>query len=78
MKKLSYSEIKALKPGDIFLEEAYGQISQWQTIEAPAEELNGDAAALVWSAIDVATGMITQPYLITKGFEHYGPKIYIA
>jgi hypothetical protein len=59
-----------LKVGDVFYESAYGKNLQMKVTESPIFENN----QWKWKAAD-SKGTETD-YLITKGLEHYGPKIY--
>jgi len=68
MARFNYQNIKA---GDIYYECSSGCNLQLQAITQPYNE-NG---AWQWKAIRVKTGDMVD-YLITEGYEGYGPKLY--
>lgn len=61
-----------LNVGDIFFESGYGTELQLQTLTKPQRS---DTGQWTWKA--KCTDGRTIEYLISEGFEHYGPSIYV-
>lgn len=70
---LTIYEILRLKAGDTFYESRKGY-EVGMIIKEPAKL---DGSRCTWAATDLKTGA-HQNYLITEGYEHYGPKIYLS
>lgn len=71
---LSYKELNEIKIGDIFYECSQYCNIKFTVKTLPVEIQNGDLTQLQWIGKVEGEGDIN--YLITKGLEHYGPKIY--
>lgn len=68
---IGYDEVvKEFKPGRVYYEDVYGDRVEFLVISKPVAE-NGQ---VTWEAIN-NEGFKTY-FLITKGLEHYGPKLY--
>lgn len=84
--RIRYDQIKALNEGDVIYEVGYGTHIRATLLNAPIEKevagwddetktttaLSFDAKT-VWANGD---GEDVTPYYLTKGMEHYGPKLY--
>jgi len=73
---LSFNEIKNLKKDTKFCECGYGMTVWYELMNNPVEEVNDELHQLKWQGKNAETGEVTD-FLITKKYEHYGPKIYL-
>ena len=84
--RIRYDQIKALNEGDVIYEVGYGTHIRATLLNAPIEkEVAGwDDGTKITTAIAFAAktewangdGTENSPYYLTKGMEHYGPKLY--
>lgn len=71
----SFEEIKKLQIGDEYYECSGRGGNNSYTVEvAPIQKVENDLIQLEWTAKN-SSGDIKK-FLITKGMEHYGPKLY--
>ena len=66
---------ETLDVGDEFYEYGYGEELHLIVTEATRTIQTDDMTQYVWKAKSIAGGDEID-YLITKGYEHYGPKIH--
>lgn len=62
---------KTMKNGDVFYECEYGRNYEFIVVTEPKCDNN----KWTWTAKNTKTDQIVE-YLITEGYEHYGPRIY--
>lgn len=84
--RIRYDQIKALIEGDVIYEVGYGTHIRASLLDAPIEkEVEGwdektktTSALSFYAKTEWANGDGTDitPYYLTKGLEHYGPKLY--
>lgn len=65
----------SLQVDDEFYEEGYGETIHLRVVEPTIVTVDNDTTQYTWVAVDVDTGREID-YLITKGYEHYGPNIF--
>jgi len=61
---------KYLKVGDVFYERGFGDMLKMVVVE----EVSHEDGQWRWAAEDINGERVN--YLLTDGYEHYGPKIY--
>lgn len=68
-----------IKPGTKFMEECYGEIMNFtattQTYIGYVDIRGKRCRQFSWTAMNEMSGVETE-FLITEGYEHYGPDIY--
>lgn len=72
---IGYSDVvRDFKKGVTFYEDVYGNRYEMLCVSDPVVTEEGSNLKVTWEAINYGGGI--QEYLITKGLEHYGPKLY--
>lgn len=71
---LTYEELKNMKIGEVYYESSQYANIKFTVKSKPIEKQNKDLTQLTW--IGSVKDQEDIDYLITKGLEHYGPKIY--
>lgn len=67
---------KSLQAGDTFFESGYGEeLELVVTEDTQTVTLNDGTVQYRWKAHPVGSSSIID-YLITEGYEHYGPKVF--
>lgn len=73
MMRLSYNDMKSMKVGEVYYESSQYNNTKFILIEKP-KEIVGEMTQLVFKGS--VEGREDVNFLVTKGLEHYGPKIY--
>lgn len=73
MMRLSYNDMKSMKVGEIYYESSQYNNTKFILIEKP-KEIIGETTQLIFKGS--VKGREDVNFLVTKGLEHYGSKIY--
>lgn len=76
MSSIPFEKVAKFKVDDIFYECQYGMNMEFRVLTVPeqSEGYNG-RACLSWTAVNTKTN-VTIDFGLTKGLEHYGPRLY--